>query len=72
MTRWTDNKKMTVDRKVNNSGFHIKSGITILKFFSTAHYAQSKSVTVPTDTQDHAHGTPTHLLSQLLDIKSFL
>ena len=63
MTRWTDKQKITVDRKVNNSGLLIKSGITTIKFFPTAHYAQSKSVAVAADTQSHAHATPTHLLS---------
>ena len=34
MTHWTDKQKITVDRKVNNSGLQIKSGITTIKFFS--------------------------------------
>jgi len=48
---------------VNNSRLQIKSGITTIKFFPTAHYAQSKSVAVAADTQSHAYATPTHLLS---------
>lgn len=63
MIRWTDKQKMTVDRKVNDSGHQIKSGITTKKFFPTAHCAQSKSVAVAADTQALAHATPTHLLS---------
>lgn len=63
---------MTVDRKVNNSGLQINSGITTIKFFPTAHHAQSKSVAVASIADIHTHATPTHLLSQLLDIKSHL
>jgi hypothetical protein len=63
MTRWTDKQKITVDRKVNNLGRLIKSGTTTIKFFPTAHYAQSKSVAVAADPHAHAHATPTHLLS---------
>ena len=48
---------------MNNSRLQIKSGITTIKFFPTAHYAQSKSVAVAADTQSHAYATPTHLLS---------
>jgi hypothetical protein len=45
------------------SGLQIKSGLTTIKFFPTAHHAQSKSVAVTAVTQVHAHATPTHLLS---------
>lgn len=45
----------------------IKSGIATIKFFPTAHYAQSKSVAVAADTQANAHTTPTHLLSPPAD-----
>jgi hypothetical protein len=41
----------------------IKSGLTTIKFFPTAHQAQSKSVAVVADTNAKAHTTPTHLLS---------
>jgi hypothetical protein len=37
--------------------------LTTIKFFPTAHYAQSKSVAVAADSQANAHATPTHLLS---------
>lgn len=63
MTRWTDKQKMTVDRKVKHSGLLIKSGITTIKFFPTARYAQSKSVAVAADSHANAHATTTHLLS---------
>lgn len=43
-------------------GLQIKSGVTTIKFFPTAHHAQSKSVAVAADTQSHAHATPTLLL----------
>ncbi len=63
MTRWTD-KNITVDSKVIISGHQIKSGLTTIKFFPTAHHAQSKSVAVASIADTHAHATPTHLLSQ--------
>jgi hypothetical protein len=44
------------------SGLQIKSGLTTIKFFPTAHHAQSKSVAVASITDTHAHATPTHLL----------
>ncbi len=61
--RWTDKQKITVDRKVITSGLQIKSGLTTIKFFPTAHHAQSKSVAVASIADTHAHATPTHLLS---------
>lgn len=42
---------MTVDRKVNNSGLLIESGVITIKFFPTAHYGQSKSVAVAAKTK---------------------
>ena len=45
------------------SGLQIKSGLTTIKFFPTAHHAQSKSVAVASIADNHAHATPTHLLS---------
>lgn len=45
------------------SGLQIKSGLTTIKFFPTAHHAQSKSVAVASIADTHAHATPTHLLS---------
>jgi hypothetical protein len=55
--------KITVDRKVNNLGLQIKSGVTTIKFFPAAHHAPSKSVAVASIADTHAHATPTHLLS---------
>jgi len=46
------------------SGLQIKIGLTTIKFFPTAHHAQSKSVAVASIADTHAHATPTHLLSQ--------
>lgn len=48
---------------MNYLGLLIKSGLTTIKFFSTAHHAQSKSVAVASTADTHAHATPTHLLS---------
>jgi len=45
------------------SGLQIKSGLTTMKFFPTAHHAQSKSVAVASIADTYAHATPTHLLS---------
>jgi hypothetical protein len=41
----------------------MKADPTTIKFFPTAHHAQSKSVAVAADTHANAHTTPTHLLS---------
>jgi len=62
MTRWTD-KNITVDSKVIISRFQIKSGLTTIKFFPTAHHAQSKSVAEASIADTHTHATRTHLLS---------
>jgi hypothetical protein len=40
-----------------------KCGVTIIKFFSIALYAQSKSVAVASIADTLAHATPTHFLS---------
>jgi len=48
---------------VNYLGLQIKSGLTTIKFFPTAHHAQSKSVAVASIADTYAHATPTHLLS---------
>ena len=45
------------------SGLQIKSELTTIKFFLTAHHAQSKSVAVASIADTHAHATTTHLLS---------
>jgi hypothetical protein len=39
----------------------MKSGLTTIKFFPTAQYAQSKSVAVASIADTYAHATPTHL-----------
>jgi hypothetical protein len=47
----------------NNDRLLTKCGLSIIKFFPTAHHAQSKSVAVAATADTHAHATPTHLLS---------
>lgn len=47
------------DRPLTNSG------LSIIKFFPTAHHAQSKSVAVAASAQANPHATPTHLLSPI-------
>jgi hypothetical protein len=48
---------------VTTSRLQIKSGLTTIKYFPTAHHAQSKSVAVASIADTYAHPTPTHLLS---------